>query len=850
MELSFQTIFRGLNPYTVASDLGLEIRHGGPANQACYVRHPSLNEDVVITTTGFASKSTAGQFIAGDSFDFLASILGGYRQAVHHVLTRYSHVADNTFGVNLMAFADYFETSLQLRREGFMRLVALRDNLTETPNLYSDAAQWLQGRQIETEAATAMVYAARGEELARVLNHPAFDEPQLKFNPFEQYLVMPFFRDYHECGVIQIQSVYRDDDQQFLNLNGGHGFFGLHNCPPDQPDVQVFRNVNTCLEAQGFLFRRAMTAGAVAIPFGFVHGQRPKRPGGIFVLDDQVPDLGRMVFCRQAFDRFMVSHHGLIGLNLDGIAAMGWHDYLRHQLSESIHAERGCGRRTLALLDAMKSDHAGCDHILKWLSTQNQPGILTKVRERIGAHRQYRFDRIEVSEHNFGYSSRKVGGDNDTPFTNFTVQFERNLWFNETEEWFHQGQVTISGRAFPVSIDQATARNANHLEDAMITAVLKHGGADCGIPKITDPSMKRRLVQLVSHQVGCAPTLNGIKRIGWDAKKRQFVTPCWQATALGLTTTSRVGYPGSEALSYFNFHPVALTTSTELVPSPAKAWLSLLAAIVARVIAGQVTPAIAIRRTPEARHLLHALFLGLGQSSAIPITTSDKNRPIHPFELELATHPAFGQAQGEVNIDGCQLPMFVLAASGLPYDGPMNEAIYSQCYTLSYQVLSQLTVGILRDREKPAFSPSLTTSALIYEGRQLIAKYCGLNFEALTTGLSLMESLLASIPAADVPNHFHRDPASDTVFIDFTQRPQHDRVAIHAELKACIPEAFLYRQVWIGVPALPLLELLNRFYGGDVKVFLRAAESDTPTVQRAKQPAQPKTTEARNDSAA
>ncbi len=146
-------------------------------------------------------------------------------------------------------------------------------------------------------------------------------------------------------------------------------------------------------------------------------------------------------------------------------------------------------------------------------------------------------------------------------FTNFIIKIDSRIWFEESQESYLSGRVLVNREFVPLLLSDARMHQPKDILLQAQRAVHRAAIPHLPMPTVTDAAHQGKLVGIISHQLGNAPNIIGIQRLGWSNRKDRFIAPVWQARSLGLEATSKVAHPG---LGYWLVFSISSTTKLSM----------------------------------------------------------------------------------------------------------------------------------------------------------------------------------------------------------------------------------------------------------------------------------------------
>lgn len=822
-----QHFFRDVSPYRLVSDLGIQIH---AEKGRFWINHSMLPKTrLFITEQEFVAESFDNGFVAGDIFDFLCLHLGSYSQAVHHMAEYYS-------GQNLMD-SDLAKMTEQMtaKRSRFLAWMSLRTNLTTNVTAMSPAVIWLKKNGAEAGHAAQMLYAATGKRLTAILDKETFSESLPDLEPNSIYIVLPYFANYRTVSGVILRHA---SDQNFVkNLQfqpARYSYFGLHSRLPGTFDCRVFGNPLLALEHHTYVSETGQANfGCLHVKCDPEHYQAPmKIDRGVFVLTSNNP-VSEIVKVKAAFGSLEVADMDKVLLSRDTIEARSWRSFIANALLAFVGDGKTITPVLMGFVDNLRHDQETLDWFLELIS-KKYPKLRAQIDRSIMDRNFTVFGGIQITDTDAGLFASRGASKARVQFTNFTIRFDRSIWFETTQELFYSGQVLFNGSSYPVKISRLALNRPADIERIACTAVLpglQEGGK--GTPSILDVTFKSKLSAHLIQRSANASRVTGVDFIGWDRSRSKFTAPTWQADAYGIHATSCAGHSGIDHFTrHYSFKRLAFVEDTSAIPSEVKYLIAILMSMLARSFLNLPSPIVNVTRSPDSLSLMRALFIPFGQVHPVELNPNVRY-DIHK-ELDKCAngYPAYGYGNmlQEFAENGLGFPFFFLGSKGLSFNSKLDNNLHHQIYSLVNQVISKLLVGMIRENRKVQSlvkSEAIEIDDMIHEGNQLFAHYCDPSVTNFATiEFPIFYQFLSGITLETVPKYFEFDLTTQTVVINTRNFTEVRRFDLTSELKMSEPKSRNVGRYSVELPVEFASKILRRFYGQQVK-FSNKSDGDS-----------------------
>lgn len=820
--MKIQQVFGSVEPFRVATDLGLKIERHGSVYVVC---HPQDEQRTfALSPTEFVALDPEDPFLAGSIFDFLQLILGvDYPDVVQYVIERYSTLAHNPAGYPITQFQKSFIHDLVVTRKFFMKIVSLRNNLRNGQGFH-EAQMCLRGLGIDSQNVWSMVYAATGNDLNEIFNPP-------EDFPIDQiFLACPFFINYHTLASIKICDLeHRKELRHFVINNGRYAFFGLHSQNLVTPETCFYPSTWEAMAFHSSSIEFNLPArGSVSLQINSGQSDTNFRitTGSAFYPDDVTgfaellkikPVVANLTVCVGDFKKMILAKPGLLS----------WNHYIR-QAFETEFQKDGCtfGLGVRHFADSLKVDKQTCDDFLAWLKKSNRPELISKFKKHIDRAPVCRKGNDLIVERDYGYGLLKNGTSQERPISNFVLRIDHNIWFEDHNELFHAGRVLMQDREFHFTLSSNSAAKAREIEHILTTIVASHPDKQ-SLPTISDQTCRNILPSVISNQVANLPQYPGVSRLGWNSSKTKFTTPSWQVQALGIVQTSQIPYPHAQALKlFYSFTDYTRMDNFGSVQPEFRSFVALVAGMLGRSYAGLDAPPMFVRQTANTLNVLHAVFLALGQKS--PITVNPNKRvPVIDAQF-FSGYPVMATVANPKVLEGFKYPMVVFRELGIDCETHLDVVQYRRLYSLSYHVLTQMVLHLIQ-KSRIHFdfnqSDSVTEHDIILEGKRWIETCTDVGtFDILHVAAPKTKRMFSTIELSDLTKHVWFDLKRQQVQICFDQISGSTKEEIYEELRRLQPDIVMFRSNWIGCPSNWMMTFMEDFYGRSIAALLNKTE--------------------------
>ncbi len=822
MPLTAQEVFPSLSPHQVVVGLELPVEEMDGLLFALLPGHPE--HELQIDNTEFVGVTYYTPKPAYSVFDFLECYFGSYDEAINHVITEYFHLATIPSWM-LSGIRDQMVQDLKDQRDQFDDILALSTPFRSQSTNLSRAAMYCRRLGLEWHEAARMFSVARGEDVNRVLHYSRRQVPPL--DPEELYWIFPYFKNRYTFALLEIHDE-SGKSVRTVKLNSSRFlYFGLHTLLPNLRQIRVFDSREGAMEMHG----HATEMGEYGI--GSLHVLTdsklevtdPPFEAGVFVLSEKT-EFTTLAQIRDAFQDFEIADAQFRFNFEETFPTIPWRDYVLKKSLEILREEGDCWPRLSAMVESLKNDGEVLKALIGQLEDLKQIEIVERIRKQLDPQQVFTVGTMRVSATPEGYFATSSETGVSTQLTNFVIQFEATIWFDESNGIYCMGSVILQGQQFPF-----LAPIERMLKPKGLLAQIQQATRDTGIsepispPVIMSSRLQNKLVSAIAQQVAVKPKRVGVDRLGWNRNKSRFMTPCWEAKEAGLQPTSKIFYPKYKLLARcFRFREYPAIQDVSLATPQARYLIALLVASITRAFLNLETPRVMIMRSAHSLALLQAVFAPLGQY--LPVELGAKRRLVQTAlsAPHFLRYPLYVTCANPSALEGSNYPLFLFSETGALLHEPLPDPAVGQIAGVSQHLISSLILYLIR---QPVQAYGLikkdkvrTPGEMALEGQQIIEVACGVpKFELLEQELPLLESILAHVPPHKAPALFPYDKAAGVIYIRCFKLPQVRRKLLFQELAAKNVETKLHGDRYVVCPAAWFLKVLEKLYGQPICVY-------------------------------
>lgn len=324
-----------------------------------------------------------------------------------------------------------------------------------------------------------------------------------------------------------------------------------------------------------------------------------------------------------------------------------------------------------------------------------------------------------------------------TTLTNFSLQFNLNLVFENFADVWHYATMDIGRYQVPVKI-----RSSELVAPAKLEAALRsQTPAGCNLPSIMEMGKTFTYLTPCWKLLVAAMTYTiGVNEIGWAQDRKSFQGAGWSVSMDKVASSPSVFRPDIAALRCFDIAPAE--SSSELVvelPAPAKDLTAMVVALICRTFTRATTRGVVVQNSHPARTLCANIFKAIGQVTTYDIGNNSRSYNQIPG---LSGHPLLVVGATQHLAEQCYIPCVFITEQG--YNVVPGD--YSNV-TMTVRWILQRVVSWLLTTEGQHFAECKAfhyQSALVREGAAVIAAACKMEpWETMPSQLPCLEKIVA-----------------------------------------------------------------------------------------------------------
>jgi hypothetical protein len=792
---------------------------------------PCCGQCMFILDTGFVCSQSGCTFRAGSPMDLLAAlehkqireIWNSFQSAFGDLLTRMAKIEENAMVEDALS---HFQARRRLF-EFFLRC-ALEDTSQQIRCIRQRGA--LQRMGVDTGVLSSSLYILTENRL-RALSHAlAHFGKSAKSNPGQAPIVLPYFANHHTITDLIILSSTKNKPH-IINVepHAKISWFGLLQTHPAVKEVEIAESYADCLMYNS----RHASASPDKICLHYIY--HPGEGGGYwkpqkatYVLEKDTLE-GIPAICR--LDRC------LPGLNLKmaveaGTSVMGVPESVPVKPARIFVVERairaltsmGLTPETKLLFESLSPKASERDQIMTSLMSTRQFDTADKLRALFRTLVVFHDDKYTLHESPTGYFLTKDSGEPQF-ITNFTVNIKNNLVFADASDIFHEGEVTVADRNFPIFLKPTDIDNLQDMEIALRSNSGKFGNGE-KLPTIRDRQAARILTTYLRNCIAAVSHVEGIPFLGFNESRTRFFGSFFYAdeTTKCHILGDPIYHPFAKLEDYFSV-PKFVTTPHEAASLDKSGMESNieLARLIAQLCSMLVRYYLRIFTIKpitldgdESEAIVNLLKEVTGQHTTIQLNTNvrwettDRLKGINGYPAHvLGTMTA--SESSKLNLPGI---VFV------PGGHKINEVLDPQAILNIQQTFRHILFAVLdwifstKAKKFKTVQNVTVEQQYAQEGSQIIREACGLDtWEVGESAFPGLESILSRTPKNKVRNIVSHNVNEHLITIDCSSHKEHiDIKTICDEVKRLGAKRISSEANKVTADSNPILEALENFY--------------------------------------
>lgn len=599
--------------------------------------------------TGLFCNNTGCTFTAGGILEILAAKkrvpLGNTFEALFQLTTgsdywkgRHTSLEENAISRQVTARRNFFEYFLRLNQRAGKALgqVGLLEEQTRA---------WCE----HLGTAQLTLFLAGKDDIAQLRDYMG----QLRlgqFLPRDRGLILfPFQKKHHSIAVIMAVCPRTKKNYMYRLEGACLAFSGLLNSSPLAKRTYVFSDPITALKAGAMVAlntHEEQTMGMLARWEARAIAHVPEHMVYCHTQGDG-PLPGAVLYAASPTARFSHKHPPQALEH-----ARTWYEFVKDKVLAEIEGARG------ALPPVTTAWAQGAD-----LTATERKMIVHHVRVR-GFARAAQLLAVNFStrvlmrqrgmvlqETPDGYTAIHEAQQLEESITNFTVELDHNLVFDEGHDLHHSGHTLFFGQRYPVILSTDELLNAGkctaRIQQAIMTGVT---GLPEHLPLVRNTQLFKHVSLILREAVANLPARPGLSGFGWHYSRHKYTSPNWQLSLDGMVPGPFEFHPSRPVLSYFvSEEPRDLDLPLlEKLPSGIADLLRMVLAGVFRAFCTMPMQGVPLRQTRAAQHAVETIFRQMGQVRPVnamgPRPEGLQKFPVYGFEHnthQLRTHENF-----------------------------------------------------------------------------------------------------------------------------------------------------------------------------------------------------------------
>jgi len=627
-----------ITPAELLYHLGIKIHDAGGVP---HIKCPSCNDQSWLLPYGIFCRDKNCRLLAAGTLDLAAIYAGSFSGGLRRLMELFPGRKDR-WGITNPSTLSQCARSLSDQRKLF-------DFFREHRAI--GGAQELHDLGILNERLTSWGYSpgysdltifalgkARLKKLLGLLENLHVDTDKVK-SPFA--LAIPWFGAHHQIGSISFYDPAADAPVTHLTLQSKRYLFaGLLNSNPEASRIWLTSHFAHALHTMRILDLDTSPDACMAVKHDRFSEDMGHMPDSLTYLlkSGESPQLAANLAKDRPDCQFAVGSPD----SLDA-KPVPWFDFVSSKVMLEAEAAKG-GVLTAGTKVFVQASDLGLpdkQRLLRHLTAAGHGVVaqdLTRVFQTVVL---YQDPKIKVLETPDGYQAVRRKQHLRETISNFVLQLNRNVLFEDRGEIFHAGRMLFAGDSYPVLLSIDDMESPAALQKRVQGAFVKKTGSPrpASLPMIRDRSLFR-FVSTCLREVGAAmPSIAGMASLGWHHSRDAYNAPCWRMTADGLLTGPFPLHPNLPALSFFESSKYKAPTPMTSVPPAGIADLArLILAGIVRDFLNMRIEGIPIRQDRDTQQAVEVLFRRLGQTRPINFNGPDPDGvgrfPVYGFDYK------------------------------------------------------------------------------------------------------------------------------------------------------------------------------------------------------------------------
>lgn len=780
------------SPLAMAELYGLETR---PVGERYSITCPSCNGQMWVFSNSVLCENNNCEFLTGDGLDLLLLLTSSQEET--------SSWLDATFPTQWTCLGtshtQVFEAIRARRRllDFFIRRISADSRTSEEERLMG----LIEANGVDAEISSMTAFPVSREDMPELLDLLRPYKSRISLDD-DSFLMIPMFSKHHEISAFHAWSGTKREMTPIWLSTSKFSYAGLwldspmmtHQYLSKRPITAMVRNTEYRLRSPDMI-----CLGVVYDPTA-PYVDSPLR-SSTYLVEDEISGLAEVAAYHRGYPSAKFAFD-----EVSAPAGSNWTQFSYDLMVRSHVRSVETARVTLELLNPSENEV----YELKRRAAENG---YDELRDTIEEHAQNPviFDggKYKIKQTPNGYTYETPDGWR-SPLTNFTLNFQTNLTFQDSGSVFHQGTMNFDGRKFPITATPGDLQGLKQLNERVLQGAVARSDtpSESGLPFI---SPNKHLQQVAIHLqkiVAGLPCQPGTPHLGWTYERDRFFTSSWMVSGEGVQGPAPL-HPDLERIQAFEEVELPEASIKRKLPGDVCELISMVTAAVVRAFLNYRLRPVVLRHDQNSARIIPTLFKALGQTQPIRFPEKERN---------LINFPAYTFYDSPAFRSGNRGPFFVLGGEGKVIQEAIGDEDIEHGAALLRLILQRTAERLLATPEgdvETLFQRRphiLYSNELALEGYHWIAHVLEIpNWVKVPVPYAHLEKELADKEPKDIARMFFYEPVGERVHI-LKKALKGDEVSVGLELKSLVDK-------WEQTPDYFIIDhahaaaLLEHYYG-------------------------------------
>lgn len=707
-------------------------------------------------------------FIAGTSIDMLAHYMHGDYAKAFRIFFKYYGVQLKTKLLHEPAYIEKALRHILVKRRNVLNLVvaSLFSNPAD-PSIFVETQKWMRRGNIRSLKGIGfamdsvhLFYMLKFISDNNILSYApevvSIEQGDLKikndnnsfasfingklFNDSKEWIVIPYFADYHIINSLKFINPKTNNCYQVYLNNYKNSFAGIYALSPhidfNNTKIRVIENIYEAIVLHNYAKEclELEDQNYLAVDINLNEPNNLRSNLGTFrkliFLNDHnsslqtiksLHDFLVLKDCSEA-DLYVCNYHAYKEDDyLYTFNAFVENKYKALITEASKTTSTGVSSELQYLMDIFDVNQLPFKRrLMDWAKSNNYIGALNKISAM--SRDMVEFNNFIIWETSDGYILEPKDDPSNTQIlSNFTIKVDQNIIFKDSEEIIHKGRLIMGGsQEYAIAFSKKDLLKKSAIEDLALKAYTRFTVTNLieddeniklSLPTLFDGSdnpFYKNLLSVIRHNINKAPCKYGTLSLGWDKSNGVYTAMAWQATALKFNLKSQnifafLSYNNTDAINcmskdlklcFSSDIPVRMSYKkySKFLNSGVRDVISYIISVLYRQYLGYETKPLLIHDSVNARNLVKFVFLALGQIAPFNIPNNDRFIRSKKLFDGLNDYPVYVRCKNlKLMLNNYSNNPYVVFVTQDNVTEENEKDIYSVNYGLSAQAYKQVT---------------------------------------------------------------------------------------------------------------------------------------------------------------